>query len=402
MSKNIMFIGGGIETFPGIEICKKRKYKTIIVDGNKNCFCKKYADYFIKASIYDFKKVLKKTKNFNNKIKIHAVLSLGTDVPYTVSYVAQNIDCASIPLSAAKICSDKLKFKNKMIRHKILTPKYLTVKNIEDLKKVKFKKTIIKPVDSRGARGVQILTKRNLKQIFIEAKKHTKKKYMLAEEFLNGPQLSTESVIINFKAKTVAISDRNYKDTKIFYPHVIENGSDMPSKYQEKYKKKINILISKLAKCLNIKYGIIKGDLLINKNKIYIIEAAPRLSGGFFCSDMLPLCNGIKIIEVYLDLLLFGVIQKDALKEKFLNFVSQRFFFGNRGKIKEIIIPKKLYKMSKKIIFYKKIDDYQPLIKSHPDRTAMLICSDSSRMKVKKKITSLVNSIKIKNYKNIL
>ena len=156
-----MFVGGGIETLPGIEICKKRKYKTIIVDGNKNCFCKKYADYFIQASIYDFKKVLKKTKNFNNKIKIHAVLSLGTDVPYTVSYVAQNIGCASIPLSAAKICSDKLKFKNKMIRHKILTPKYLTVKNIGDLKKVKFKKTIIKPVDSKGARGVQILTKRN-------------------------------------------------------------------------------------------------------------------------------------------------------------------------------------------------------------------------------------------------
>jgi predicted ATP-grasp superfamily ATP-dependent carboligase len=398
MSKNIMFIGGGIETLPGIIICKKRKYNTIIVDGKKNCFCKKYADYFIHASTYDFKKILKKTKTFIKKKKIHAVLSLGADVPYTVSYVAQNIGCAAIPLSAAKLCSNKLSFKRKLIKHNILTPKYLIIKNIKDLKKIKFKKTIIKPVDSRGARGVQILSQKKIKQIFIETKKYTKKNYILAEEFLKGPQLSTESIINNFKAKTVSISDRNYKDTKRFFPHIIENGSDMPSRYQEKYVDKIDILISKLARCLNIRRGIIKGDLLIKNNKIYIIEAAPRLSGGFFCSHMLPLCNGINIIEIYLDLLLFGVIKKNALKEKYLNFVSQRFVFGNRGKIRKIIIPKKIDKMSDKIVFYKKVNEYQPLIKSHPDRTAMLICSDKSRIKVKKKIKNLIKSIIIKNY----
>ena len=180
-----MFIGGGIETLPGIIICKKRKYNTIIVDGKKNCFCKKYADYFIHASTYDFKKILKKTKTFIKKKKIHAVLSLGADVPYTVSYVAQNIGCAAIPLSAAKLCSNKLSFKRKLIKHNILTPKYLIIKNIKDLKKIKFKKTIIKPVDSRGARGVQILSQKKIKQIFIETKKYTKKNYLSFQSYLS-------------------------------------------------------------------------------------------------------------------------------------------------------------------------------------------------------------------------
>ena len=108
--------------------------------------------------------------------------------------------------------------------------------------------------------------------------KNTNKNKILLEEFLSGQQLSTESVVYNSKVVTVGISDRNYDKLKDYSPYVIENGSDLPSYYTKRYYKKINSLIKKIAKKSQIKNGSLKGDLVIHKNKIYVIEIAARLS----------------------------------------------------------------------------------------------------------------------------
>ena len=401
MSKNVVIIGGSIETYPGIEFCKKKNYKIILVDGNKKCFCRASADYFIHASTYDYKSILKKIKKkFSDKLKIDAVLSVGADVPYSVAYVAKKIGCRSIPLETAKICADKLKFKKKIISNRIPTSKYIIIKKEKDLKKINFKKIILKPVDSRGARGVFLLSKKNISEFFKESFKYTSKNYILAEEFIDGPQLSTESIIINYKAKTFSVSDRNYKDTVNLRPFMIENGSDMPSIYKKKFQKKIDKIISKIARILNIKNGVIKGDLVIKNDKIYVIEAAPRLSGGFFCSHMLPISNGINIIDIYLDLLLFGKTDKKKLKEKYSKYVSQRFVFAKEGKIKKIIIRNDVKKNSDLLIIFKKENETQPIIQSHPDRSAMIICSDRSKKNLGIKTKNLIKKVIFKIKKN--
>lgn len=256
--------------------------------------------------------------------------------------------------------------------------------------------TVLKPVDSRGARGVFVLSKKKISYYFKESFKYTNKNYILAEEFINGPQLSTESIIINYKATTFSVSDRNYKDTINLRPFMIENGSDMPSNYKKKFQKKIDKIISKLSRVLNIRNGVIKGDLVIKNNNIYIIEAAPRLSGGFFCSHMLPISNGIDIIDIYLDLLLFGSTNKSKLIEKHSKYVSQRFVFAKEGKIKKITMPNELEKKCDLLIIYKKENEFQPKIKAHPDRSAMIICSDTSKKNLTLKTKNLIRKIKFK------
>lgn len=389
MTKTVLFIGGGIETYPGIKICKDRGYKIILADANRNCYCKKSADFFINESTYEPKKIVKKIKK---KFDIDAVLSVGVDVPYSVSYLAKKTGCRSIPIKTAIICSDKFKFK-KVIQGKIKTSRFVTLKKKDDLKKIKFKKIIIKPVDNRGARGVIICNKKSIKDHINNSFQYTKKKYLLAEEYIDGPQLSTESIIINFKATTFSISDRNYKDTKKLRPFVIENGSDMPSIYEKRFYKKINYTISKLAKILNVKNGVLKGDLVIKNKEIFVIEAAPRLSGGFFCSHMLPLSNGINLIDIYLDLLLFGKVDEKKLKKKYTRYVSQRFVFAKEGKIESVKISKEVKKLCDLHIVYKKKGAYQPKIQSHPDRSAMIICSGEKKNDVKKDTQRLINQI---------
>ena len=46
----------------------------------------------------------------------------------------------------------------------------------------------------------------------------------MIEKYLDGPQVSTESFVVNGKIYNIGFADRNYKDMDKFLPNIIENG----------------------------------------------------------------------------------------------------------------------------------------------------------------------------------
>ena len=52
----------------------------------------------------------------------------------------------------------------------------------------------------------------------------------MVEQYLEGPQVSTESVIIGGQCVTPGFSDRNYEHLERYAPFFIENGGDLPSR----------------------------------------------------------------------------------------------------------------------------------------------------------------------------
>jgi len=253
---------------------------------------------------------------------------------------------------------------------------------------------VLKPIDSRGARGVFLIKKyyKNLKPLFLRSLKESKKKKLLLEEFISGQQLSTETVIVNKKAYTVGISDRNYDKLEILSPNIIENGSDLPSKFCEKYKNKINLLMTKIASKLKITNGTLKGDLVIKNNEIFVIEVAGRLSGGYFSSYMIPESNGINLIKIAIQIALGESIKKIDLKVKKKLYVTQRYFFPKKnGRVKKIVIPNWIKKKISVVFFDINIKPGFVIkkIRNHTDRVGQIIVKSNS----KKKSIELANKI---------
>ena len=283
-------------------------------------------------------------------------MSLSADVPFSVNLLAKKLNLQGYKVTSSRILSDKYKMKMFFKKNNIDTPKFYKVKNFKELiKKIDFfENFVIKPVDSRGARGVFLLNKRskNLKKFYLQAIKHSKKREILIEEFVKGDQLSTETLIHKSKAFTVGISDRNYDKLLDLSPHIIENGSDLPSVYSQNLKKKIDNIISKIAKKLGITNGTIKGDLIVRKNKIIVVEIAGRLSGGYFSSHMIPAANGIRLVDLAIKIALKEKLNKKDFNERNFNFVSQRYIFREKNKkVRNIIIPNWI-KKSKNVIFF--------------------------------------------------
>jgi len=309
---------------------------------------------------------------------------------------------SNYPKKSVEITKNKYKF-YKNFSKKINIPKYKLVKNIKQIlifaQKYKFP-IILKPIDSSGSKDVLFIkNKRDLiKTIKLKILSFKKKK--LVQKFISWHQISAEALINDDKCALI-ISDRNYKDTKKFHPYIIENGGNIPAKITSILKKKIEVLILKIAKELKIKFGPLKLDLAIKKKKIFVIEATIRFGGGRVAHDISKKIYNYSLVELYIEFLKYGFVSIDKFKYNQDVHCVNIFFIANkqiRMKLINIDIIKRFRKNI--LIFYltKKNRELVNKPKWHGDRCGMVTvfhknyskCSFIAK-KISNNITSQIN-----------
>lgn len=390
--KAILFIGGGEETLPAIHLAKSMQLKTIVIDYDDSCPCFSESDFQIVCSTYDVDSCVRESNNFNNKVhKISGVICVANDVPLSVASVASALKLPGIPVTAAKIASDKILMKDYFKEHGISVPWYKEIYSVSDLSKEiidKNKVYVIKPVDSRGARGVQkINMDSNFEAVFDEAIKNSPSKRVMIEEFIGGPQLSTESIVYENKSYTIGLSDRNYELLEKFAPHIIEDGGDLPASLNTNQKKNVEALIENISRALEISNGVIKGDIVFDHHSDIpiVIEVATRLSGGYFCSHEIPMSTGVDFLSCAIKLALGEPINPKDLEVKASNFISQRYLFSSEGEV--VAVPNIDNIMNLRGIKFLsmriKVGDIIQSTTSHPGRAGVVIAEGFSREQAK-------------------
>ena len=214
--RSILFVGGGTETIPGIEIAKSMNLHVVVSDINPQAPCTQLADNFLLADTYNIEQTLAEVKKFQSHNRpIDGVICMATDVPLTVASIAKHLGLPGIPIESAKIVSDKMLMKDCFKQHELSIPWYKEVNTLEDLKQIIRERgfpLVLKPVDSRGARGVLRLTEDvDLRWAFLTSKGFSPTDRIMLEDFLEGPQVSTESIVIEGNVYTIGFSDRNYE-----------------------------------------------------------------------------------------------------------------------------------------------------------------------------------------------
>ena len=338
--KSILIIGAGIEQIYAYKLAKIMGLSVIGSDINKNAPALKYADHFILASTRDPQSSIKAAQSFNNEIQIDGVMTLANDVPLTVVKVANSLGLPSIGIKPAEISSDKLKMKECFEDNGIPTPpfkKIFSYKDIEKLEKVWGYPIVIKPNDGRGARGALRITGNiDKKWAFKHSIKNSENDWLLAEKFVDGMQLSTESMIYKGNCYTASISHRNYELINDYSPFMIENGGLLPADLNSNQINSIDRTIMKTAHALGLVNGTIKGDFILTNNGPMVIECALRLSGGYLCTDQIPLARGVDLVEQTIKLSLGKKLDLKDLIPKDIHKMGIRYFFPKPGKITRI------------------------------------------------------------------
>jgi biotin carboxylase len=402
MTKTIWVVGGGAEAIPGIILAKKLGLNVVVSDGNPNAPGLKFADKSIIASTYDIESTVNAAYEYHQNVNpIDGVICIAADVPLTVASIAEKLSLPGITTETARKCSDKFLMKETLLAAGIPIPWFSLVKSVSELRSIISERglpLVIKPVDSRGARGVIRITESlDLEWTFEYAKSFSPTSRVVVEEFLEGQQYSTESVITDEKNITLGFAERNYEFLEELSPYIIENGGQQPAKIDKKELDSIVKLVEKSSQILGISNATSKGDVVMTKEGPKIIEIAPRLSGGYFSSDQIPLATGINVIEIAIRLSLGEKINKDKLLFRHQNAVAIRYFFPKPGKIISIsnIDSFKNKSWVHKLNLFFGVGDVLEKITDHPKRCGFVITTGNTRDEAVERAKTVVKNVQI-------
>jgi biotin carboxylase len=399
LQKKLLLLGAGFEQKIVIDHAHNLGIHVIAVDGDPNAQGLKIADTSIVGNIKNVDELCAIAKKYSvNGVMTHAV-----EIPHIVSRVSERMNLPGLPSEIADRATNKLSrikcFKDK----KIPSPAFEFASSKDEAyqkaKTMKFP-IVIKPIDNAGSRGVSKIEKiENIHRGYDDAILFSKEKTVLLEEFLVGPEISTESIIFNGKIITTGFADRNYSTKERFKPYMIENGHTIPSILPSDTQRKIIQVAEDAIRAIGINFGVAKGDLILDNNEPKVLEMAARTSGGRFASDMVPLSSGVDIIPALIQMSLGLDVNVEFLRIKYKKAAAQRFFFPPPGKIINI----KNIDRAKSIpgvyeIFLRtdvKIGGIIKPITNHSDRVGYVITSGNTRDQAVNISEEVVNMVDI-------
>ena len=398
-----MIIGGGTEHIIAQEVAHSIGLQTFVTDGNPDAPGLKTADHFAVVSTNDYEDTLSAALNYEeNGNSISGVMTVASDVPFSVAYVADGLGLPGLSVNSARKVSDKVLMKETLRSAAVPIPLFEEINNHNDAKK--FAKDagftfVVKTLDSRGARGVQRISHlRNISRAFETAKKHSPSGRVMVEEYLDGPQLSVEGAMVEGMAHLPAIFDRNYEYLERFSPFIIENGGEMPSCYSKEIKSKSELVMTQAGQALGIHDGVVKGDFVINNGEVKVIEIAGRLSGGFFGTVATPYSTGVNLVENVMRLAIGEQVTKEAWMPTVNRYACIRFVFLPPGTVEDISGLDKVKHDQSCLycnVFVKPGDTIEETC-SHPNRPAVVVASGEDRIDCINNGNRLIGQIVIK------
>ena len=265
--KRILILGGGIskerdvslETAKQVNICLKKKFKTIICEPDKN--------------------LVKNIKKFKPTIIFNALHGRFGEDGYIQSILEKNkIKYTHSGIISSFISMNKILSKELFIKNKILTPKFIkydfknnhtiTKKIISKIdKKLKFP-VVIKPINEGSSVDVFICSKKN---ILGKLKKLKKYNEIIIEKYIGGREIQ---VAILGKKKLGAIElkpKRKFYDYTAKYSSKAKTEHIIPVDLEKKNLDKVLDISLKAHKLLGCR-GVTRSDFKFYKNKFYLLE----------------------------------------------------------------------------------------------------------------------------------
>ncbi|MEW6074651.1 MAG: ATP-grasp domain-containing protein [Planctomycetota bacterium] len=337
-ARTLLVVCGGAEAVPGIEAVKRLGVRVVVSDRDPDAPGFAVADDRILESTYDAAATAAAAASYAARRGLHGVLSIAADVPKTVAAVAARLGLPGPSAETAELATDKLAMKERFAAAGVPVPWFAPLESAAHLALLRAERRaplVVKPVDSRGARGVLVVGAETEAAFAFEcARAHSPSGRVMVEEFLPGPQISTESAILAGRVHTCGFSDRNYEELARFAPYVIEDGGCQPSVHLETARAAADEVLQRAAAAIGLARGTLKGDLVLVPGRgPVVIEVAPRLSGGWLATDQIPLSTDVDLVQVAARLALGEEVRAEEATPRAWRPVAVRYFFPPPGRL---------------------------------------------------------------------
>lgn len=302
-NNRLMILGTNEYQNPVIIRAKELGYETHVYGLQRGEIGEKTADFFHPVDVCDYKKMWEEVEILNPC----GIVSICSElVLHTMNYLLRK---RGIPCNSEwteQISTDKYLMRKAMKEGGVESPNFMLVTDKMRMEDIESSITgfsfplICKPVDLSSSRGVfKIENREGLKEALDYALEWSKKKEVILEEFIEGPEYSGESIAYQGKYKLLAITEKHTTGA----PHFVETGHRQPARLSEEMRTKVEQTLYKAFAAMKIEYGAIHPEFRITKDgKIYFMEIATRMGGDCIGTDLTPLSSGYDFMGMVINI----------------------------------------------------------------------------------------------------
>lgn len=310
MKKKLAIIGASYLQQPLVEKCKEMGVYSICFAWEEGAVCKDLCDKFYPISTIDKDDILKVCL----EEKIDGITTIASDVAtLTVNYVAEKMGLIGNLDKYSQTATNKYLMRQCFMENGVPSPKFCLTDGEVPMAISTFRfPIIVKPTDRSGSRGVEKVEKQeDLQEAINRACNESFQKKAVIEEFVEGREISVESISYKGKHYVLQITDKVTTEAPFF----VELEHHQPSSLPDDIKAKVRDIVLNALEALHIQYGASHSELKITKDgDIRVIEIGARMGGDFIGSDLVKLSTGYDFLKGVIDVA-FGEFEEPKLTD---------------------------------------------------------------------------------------
>tara|TARA_Y200000002_G_scaffold283042_1_gene237014 strand:- start:714 stop:1658 length:945 start_codon:yes stop_codon:yes gene_type:complete len=278
MNKKILILEGGYNEEHKVSLKSSFEIQRVLKKNN-------ITFKVLKVNPKNFNKKILRFKNFICFNALHG--QFGEDGQIQKILKKNKIKFTHSGIKSSKICFDKMKTKEIIIKKNISTPRFSLIKiknlNKNELIKIsnKYKKFIIKPNKSGSSFGIKIIKSKKdfsnlINSIELFKNKLDQHKEVLIEEYISGKELTVSTISFEKKIEALAVTEIKSKNIYFDYQAKYTKGYSkhiLPAKLDKRIYSKCLRLAIKAHSSLNCR-SIARTDFIYDtkQKKIYFLE----------------------------------------------------------------------------------------------------------------------------------
>lgn len=291
--KRLMIVGASVLQLPAILKAKEMGLHVAVVDFNPQAIGITYADVYYNASTMDEDAVMAAAEDY----KPDGIMTLATDMPMRgVSKASDKLHLHSINYETAVKATDKYDMIKAFKEHNVPSPWFFAVDTLEELKAHKAELTfpcIIKPTDNAGSHGVaKVHNFQELLGNYEYAHQCSRHGKVIIEEYLDGPEVSVEVMVVDGKVNILQITDKITTEA----PHFVELGHTQPSQLPLTTQEAIREVTIAACNAIGIDKGPAHVEMKVTQTGPVMIELGARMGGDNITTHLVPLSTGIDMV----------------------------------------------------------------------------------------------------------
>ena len=310
MKKKLAIIGASYLQLPLVVKAKEMGLESICFAWKEGAVCKDICDQFYPVSTIDKEEILRICR----EIKIDGITTIASDVAVlTVNFVAEKMGLVGNADKYSQMATNKYLMRQCFMDNNVPSPKFcLTDGQLPREVNTFCYPVIVKPTDRSGSRGVEkVDSPDDLQSAIVRACNESFQKKAVIEEFVEGREISVESISYKGKHYILQITDKITTEAPFF----VELEHHQPSTLSDDIKQRVKEIVLNALDALHIQYGASHAELKITKDcDIRVIEIGARMGGDFIGSDLVKLSTGYDFLKGVIDVAL-GTFEKPKMTE---------------------------------------------------------------------------------------